>query len=157
MLLWKEIHAAVHTIRDKLNSTQLSNEDRQFERKKLHALLETYQFLCIIENFSEKSKDKFLIWGSEGKKRKEMADRLGMSVDAIRASNNRFDNKLRMIIGVDIIRSILNSSSEEVLEQTMEQFRHNTSPENLSNNEVFRKLSIELSGKLTPNQRNERA
>lgn len=85
-----------------------------------------------------------------------MADRLGMSVDAIRASNNRFDNKLRMIIGVDIIRSILNSSSEEALEQTMEQFRHNTSPENLSNNEVFRKLSIELSGKLTPNQRNER-
>ncbi|MED1746644.1 hypothetical protein [Brevibacillus borstelensis] len=157
MLLWKEIHAAIHTIRDKLNSTQLSNVERQFEHKKLHALLETYQFLCIIENFSEKSKDKFLIWGSEGKKRKEIADRLGMSVDAIRASNNRFDNKLRMIIGVDIIRSILNSSSEEALEQTMEQFRHNTSPENLSNNEVFRKLSIELSGKLTPNQRNERA
>lgn len=44
MLLWKEIYAAVDTIRDKLNSTQLSNEDRQFERKKLHALLETYQF-----------------------------------------------------------------------------------------------------------------
>lgn len=156
MLLWKEIHAAIHTIRDNLNSTQLNNENRHFEYKKLHALLEIYQFICIIENFSEKSKEKFQLWGSEGKRRKEMADRLSMSVDAIRASNNRLDKKLRLIIGADIIRSILNSSSEEALERTMEQFRHNTRPENLSNNEVFRKLSMELSDKLTPNQRNER-
>lgn len=156
MLLWKEINAAVDTIRDKLNSSQLSNEDRQFECEKLNALLEIYNFLEIIKGLSEKSKEKFQFWVSEGKKRKEIADKMGMSVDAIRASTNRFDKRLRLIIGIETIKSIVDSSSAEAFEQTMGQFRHSTSPDNLLNNKVARQFLIELKGNFIPNQRNER-
>lgn len=126
MLLWEKIQSSLSVIEDRLHSQNLSDESKKLEYRKCLALAELLSVIDLIGNLTEKSKIKYELWlnrGYKGKKRKDTADDLGMTSDAIRASILYFENRLEFFVGEDIVEDIVGCKTNEELEKVVGQFR----------------------------------
>lgn len=117
MLLWEKIYAGMNEIEQELLSQGLTDEARGLLNKKMVSLSDVFLFIQHIGQSTEKSTLKFEVWKNRGKNQMEAAEKLGMSIDGLRATIWYFNSRIENIVGEDTVGRIVNCKSEFELKE----------------------------------------
>lgn len=123
VLLWEEILASLNVIGTRLQQLELTDEGRYLENRKRQFLVELFMLIQHIGKSTEKSSMKYEAWLNKGNNRKESSEKLGMTVDGLRATIWYFNSRLENIVGADTVTIIVNCKTQHELSEIENRLR----------------------------------